>query len=143
MSFKSRHSGFVLYEAIVALMISIMTLGILQQSLQILHNVQNTSFREQVRWHITQERLQELLSKNKVTRVYEDKIYYINEESKTMVIDRYNFKMIRIQSADHGGHEPIMTGIQKINFEKFDNLVIITTENKAGQKSQMCIIVDS
>lgn len=139
---KNRHQGFVLYEAVVSLMITVMTLGILQQSLQILHVVQNTSFRDQLRWHITQEKLQDLLGPRKLKKVLNDKIYYFNDQNKTMVLEDYQFRMLRITTATDGGHLPVMTNIQNINIEKIQNLVIITTENKAGQKSQMCIIND-
>ncbi|CAJ1187549.1 hypothetical protein CPR19088_GLDEOEPO_01854 [Companilactobacillus paralimentarius] len=139
---KNKHRGFILYETVVALMITIMTLGILQQSLQILHSVQKTSFRDQVRWHITQEKLQDLLGPRKLKSVLDDKVYYFNDENKTMVLENYQSQMLRITTATEGGHLPVMTNIQKINIEKIENLVIITTENKAGQKSQMCIIND-
>lgn len=139
---KNKHRGFILYETVVALIITIMTLGILQQSLQILHSVQKTSFRDQVRWHITQEKLQDLLGPRKLKKVLDDKIYYFNDEDKTMVLETYQSRMLRITTATEGGHLPVMTNIQKINIEKIENLVIITTENKAGQKSQMCIIND-
>ena len=36
----------------------------------------------------------------------------------------------------------MMTNLNDINIEKKDKLVIITTENKAGQTSQMCLIND-
>lgn len=43
------HRGFTLYETIIALMVTILTLGVLQQSLQILKIIQQTDFQEQVR----------------------------------------------------------------------------------------------
>ncbi|WP_162261219.1 ComGF family competence protein [Companilactobacillus kimchiensis] len=133
-----------MYEAVVALIVTIMTLGILQQSLQILKRVQNTSFREQVRWHITQEKLQSLLDENKVIDVNDQQILYLNlQTNKKWMIEKYGpivgDKMLRITTAADGGHEPILTNLQKINIEKFRNLVIITTVNKAGQKSEMCL----
>lgn len=140
---RNKHSGFVLYEAAVALMITIMILGILQQSLQILHNIQKTTFRDQVRWHINQEKLQDVLGDSQIARVYDDRIIYKRSlEDRKMVLGKYNH-FLRIENATGGGFVPVMKDLNKINFEKFDNLVIITTVNKAGQKSQMCIIVDS
>lgn len=131
-----------MYEAVLSLLITIMTLGILQQSLQLLKIIQKTSFRDQLRWHITQEKLQEVLGKAEIVEINAGKIIYKNKNMRKMTIDRYNFRTLRITTADKGGHEPIMTNLNKINIEKIQNLVIITTENKAGQKSQMCIIND-
>lgn len=143
---QNKRPGFVLYEAVVALMITIMTLGILQQSLQILHRVQQTTFRDQLRWHITQEKLQELLGRSKLWRVDEDIIIYQNgSKEDRMVLDVYNSnggKVLRKTTATQGGYEPMMTNLKTINIEKKDKLVIITTENKAGQTSQMCLIND-
>ncbi|WP_338216623.1 ComGF family competence protein [Companilactobacillus muriivasis] len=142
---KNKRSGFVLYEAVVSLMITIMTLGILQQSLQILHNVQKTTFRDQLRWHITQEKLQELLGKSQITGVFGNRLFYKDENDKTKAIKmfgNYGRAILAIENADNGGYEPMMTNLNDINIEKKDKLVIITTENKAGQTSQMCLIND-
>lgn len=140
---KNKHSGFVLYEAVVALMITIMTLGILQQSLQILHRVQQTTFRDQLRWHVTQEKLQELLLRSTLWKVDDDKIIYQNKGEDRMVLDSYDKgRILRKTTATQGGYEPMMTNVQKLRIEKIENLVIITTENKAGQTSQMCLIND-
>jgi len=122
---RGRHSGFVLYESIVALMITIMTLGILQQSLQILHSVQKTTFREQLRWHITQEKLQNKLGKAKIVSLDDFKIVYKNKSERKWVIEKYQMRMLRITTADKGGHEPIMVNLRKINIEKKDKLVNI------------------
>ncbi|WP_166806664.1 ComGF family competence protein [Companilactobacillus zhachilii] len=123
-------------------MIAIMTLGALQESIQLLKTIQKTSFRDQVRWHITQEKLQDVLGKAQIIKLDEDIIIYQNDPNKRMVLEAYGGRMLRIKTADNKGHEPIMTNLNKINIEKIQNLVIITTENKAGQKSQMCIIND-
>lgn len=139
-----KRKGFVLYEAIVALMIAVMTLGILQQSLQILKIVQQTSFRDQLRWHVTQEKLQELLNHNKIKRMDDKQIIFFDEATqKTRVIERYNGDMLRIVDAVGGTSEPIITNLKQINIEKIQNLVIITTVNKAGQKSEMYLTNDS
>lgn len=138
--------GFILYETIIALMVTIMTLGILQQSLQILKIVQQTDFQEQVRWHITQEKLQETLQNSKSIDLKNQRIVYLkNDEQDKRVIEKYWAKgilMLHATTVSNGGHEPIMTDLQKINIEKNGNLVIITTENKAQQKSTMCLVYD-
>lgn len=138
--------GFTLYETIIALMVTVMTLGILQQSLQILKIVQKTDFRDQVRWHITQEKLQNTLQDNKIVDLEKHRIVYLEKESeKKKAIEKYlteNGLILRITSTTRGGHEPIMTNLRKINIEKNGNLVIITTENKASQSSTMCLVYD-
>lgn len=143
MKLKNNHSGFVLYETVVSLLVAVLTLGILQQSLQILHSIQQTTFRDQLRWHVTQEKLQEILSHSELIKVSDNQFVYEREANERMVIGGYaNNTILRKTTATRGGYEPIMTNLNKINIEKIQNLVIITTENKAGQKSQMCIIND-
>ncbi len=139
---KNNHSGFVLYESVIALLVTVLTLGVLQQSLQILHSVQKTSFREQLRWHITQEKLQDILGDSELRRVDDDRIIY-KRENIIMVIEAYDhYRILRKRKADVNGQTTILTNLTSINIEKIQNLVIITAENKAGQKSQMCIIND-
>lgn len=146
---KKKRPAFMLYETILSLMITVMTLGILQQSLQILQVIQRTSFRDQLRWHVTNEMLQDLLGNHEIFKVEEKQIiYFAPEKSKEhkpdykMMIEEYknnSLKMLRITS-DVGGHEPIMMNLNKIKIEKIENLVIITTENKVQQTSMMCIV---
>jgi len=140
---NSKRDGFILYESIVALMITIMTLGILQQSLQILRTIQQTTFRDQLRWHVTQEKLQELLGKSEIKRIDEGRIIFFDKSAqKTRIIEKYNYDTLRISEATEDVSEPIITNLSKINIEKIQNLVIITTVNKAGQKSEMYLTND-
>ena len=138
------HRGFTLYETIIALMVTILTLGVLQQSLQILKIIQQTDFQEQVRWHITQEKLQTVLQNSKIINLKNQRIVYSsNDEQNKRVIEKYwagGKLMLHATTVLNGGHEPIMTDLRKINIEKNGNLVIITTENKAQQKSMMCLV---
>lgn len=141
---KSKHRGFVLYEAIIALMVTILTVGILQQSLKILQMVQQTSYREQLRWHITEDKLQQMLSNYKAGEISEDKIELIDKQTNMpkRIIKVFNFQQLII-TTEKGGYEPIITNLKKIRIEKNQNLVIITTVNKAGKISQMCLTNDS
>lgn len=141
---KSKHRSFVLYEAIIALMVTILTVGILQQSLKILQMVQQTSYREQLRWHITEDKLQQMLSNYKVGEISEDKIELIDKQTNMpkRIIKVFNFQQLII-TTEKGGYEPIITNLKKIRIEKNQNLVIITTVNKAGKISQMCLTNDS
>lgn len=136
--------GFTLYETIIALMVTILTLGVLQQSLQILKIIQQTDFQEQVRWHITQEKMQKVLQNSKIINLKNQRIVYSsNDEQSKRVIEKYwagDKLMLHATTVSSGGHEPIMTNLRKINIEKNGNLVIITTENKAQQKSMMCLV---
>ncbi len=144
--YKSKHQGFILYESVLALMITIMTLGILQQSLQLLKTIQQTSFRDQLRWHITQEKLQETLSNNEIVTCDENRLVYLDKKTnKKIAIKKYgninNFTLLLTRD-DGKGYVPIITNLRKIGIEKIRNLVIITTENKAGQLSEMFLIND-
>ncbi|MFH5812141.1 competence type IV pilus minor pilin ComGF [Companilactobacillus sp. FL22-1] len=141
---KSKHRGFVLYEAIIALMVTILTVGILQQSLKILQMVQQTSYREQLRWHITEDKLQQMLSNYKAGEISEDKIELVDKQTNMpkRIIKVFNFQQLII-TTEKGGYEPIITNLKKIRIEKNQNLVIITTVNKAGKISQMCLTNDS
>lgn len=58
------------------------------------------------------------------------------------MLGNYGRAILAIENADNRGYEPMMTNLNDINIEKKDKLVIITTENKAGQTSQMCLIND-
>lgn len=141
---KGKHRGFVLYEAIIALMVTILTVGILQQSLKILQMVQQTSYREQLRWHITEDKLQQMLSNYKAGEISEDKIELVDKQTNMpkRIIKVFNFQQLII-TTEKGGYEPIITNLKKIRIEKNQNLVIITTVNKAGKISQMCLTNDS
>lgn len=136
----------MLYESILALMITIMTLGVLQQSLQLLKTIQQTSFRDQLRWHITQEKLQDKLVDKRIKSFDEDNLFYLDlKTGKTFTIKKYgherNFNLV-FSRGDEKGYVPIITNLQKIRIEKIQNLVIITTENKAGQLSEMFLVND-
>lgn len=154
---KLRHKAFTIYESILALMVTILTLGILQQSLLILRQVQKTTFRDQLRWHITQEKLQDTLQNNKIVELTNLKIIYEdrNNNNQRMVLERYqddpvikpNQKlenqpyMLRLTTATQGGHEPIIMNLSKITIEKIRNLVIITTVNSnTGKTSEICLL---
>ncbi|GEO78486.1 competence type IV pilus minor pilin ComGF [Companilactobacillus mindensis] len=152
MKLKSNHKAFTIYESVLALMVTILTLGVLQQSLLILKQVQNTSFREQLRWHITQEKLQSILQNNKIVKLTNSKIIYEDRtnNNQKMVIESYPDKanskpkeqlyMLRLTTAAQGGHEPIIMNLRKITIEKIRNLVIITTvNNNAGKTSEICL----
>ena len=137
-----------MYEAVVALMITIITLGILQQSLQIMRNIQTTSFRDQLRWHVTQEKLQRLIGPAKIRRF--DKTSLIFEVAgkeevvkKLEVIGNKGNQILNFKDAATEEKEPIMTNLKQIKIEKSQNLVIITTVNKADEKSEMYLTNDS
>jgi len=136
-----KKEGFILYESVIALMVTLMTLGILHQSLQIMKAIQNTSSKDQLRWHITQEKLQETLGDAHLRRVTTDKIIYDKPGNKGInVIESYGpsaNSMLRMRTATSGGHEPIITNLNRIYIEKSQNLVIITTVNKANETSEM------
>jgi len=143
---SKRHDGFLLYESVISLMVTIMTLGILQQSLQLMKIIQNTSYRDQLRWHITNEKLQDTIEHVNLRRVSDDKIIFNKKNQESVyVIESYGpikNKLLRITTATAGGHEPIITNLNKIRIEKNRNLVIITTVNKADEKSVMYLTND-
>lgn len=144
---KSKRQGFLLYEAVIGLMVTILTLSILQQSLQILKVVQNTSYRDQIRWHITQEKLQSHFNNGQVTNVTENQIYFIdNVDKKLKIIEKYRGNqglMLRMRFAGKSGQEPIMTNLKKIKIEKSQNLVMITTVSKKEHTSEMYLTTNA
>ncbi|TGD21293.1 hypothetical protein EGT49_11515 [Companilactobacillus suantsaicola] len=149
---KNNRSGFVLYEAIVALLVAILTLGVLQQALQLMKTIQNTTFNDQLRWHITQDKIQKTLDDAyEIREVGKNKIVYTEKELREGYHHGFVFEvyqsgfenyMLRKTTATVGGHEPILTGQKEINIEKISNLVIITTVNKAGEKSEMILTLN-
>lgn len=148
---RARRKGFVLYESVLALMITLMTLGILQQSLLIIRTVQHTTFKDQLRWHITQEKIQsEMDHALKINEVKDNHISYtkpewLNNKHPAFVFNIFGKegnKMLRYKTAVSGGHEPILVNQKEIKIEKISNLVIITTVNKAGEKSEMYLTLD-
>lgn len=138
-----KKTGFILYESILMLMVTIMTLGILQQSLQLLNSIQKTSFREQLHWHITQEKLQDMMANSKIYYFDKNRVIFGQKDSPSrQVIEWESSNILRIRKAGKEAYEPIMMNLKKIEIEKIRNLVIITTENNDNQTSKMCLLSD-
>lgn len=140
-----KRSGFILYEAVIALMITIMTLGILQQALQIMKSIQNTSFKNQITWHVTNERLQDKFVHDGINGIARDHVIFHHDKltRKIYADDMKNAKALKIVTADVGGSETIMANLKQIKIEKIQNLVIITTVNSADEMSEMYLTNDA
>lgn len=141
---NQKRSGFILYEAVIALMIAIMTLGILQQALQIMKSIQNTSYKDQLTWHITNERLQDKFEHMKIRVCDKDKVIFHQEKlTKKIYVDESNHhKVLKIAVADINQEETVMTNLKQIKIEKIQNLVIITTVNNANEMSELYLTND-
>ncbi|WP_334330300.1 competence type IV pilus minor pilin ComGF [Companilactobacillus sp. HBUAS59699] len=138
---KHRRKGFILAEAVIALLVTVMILGILQQSLQIVKKVQSNTRSEVLRWHIYNERIQDLFLHSKVTKMADHKIVFEVSDTKRYAIEAYdNNNMLRMTGADMGGHMPIVTGLKDIKFERKNNIYIIQTIDKNNRKSEMYLI---
>lgn len=138
---KHRREGFLLAEAVIALLVTVMTLGILQQSLQIVKKVQFNTRSEVLRWHVYNERIQELFLHSKVTVMGDHHIVFEVSDTKSYALESYdNDSMLRMTGADMGGHMPIITGLISINFERKGNIYIIHTIDKNNRKSEMYLI---
>ncbi len=100
---RSRHEGFMLAEAVIALLVTVMTLGILQQSLQIVKKVESNTRSEVLRWHISNERIQDLFLHSKVLESNDQQIIFEVSGNKRYSIESYQNNMLRMTGAEVGG----------------------------------------
>ncbi len=137
---RSRHEGFMLAEAVIALLVTVMTLGILQQSLQIVKKVESNTRSEVLRWHISNERIQDLFLHSKVLESNDQQIIFEVSGNKRYSIESYQNNMLRMTGAEVGGHMPVLVNLKKIKFEQKGNVYVIRTTDKSGRKSEMYLI---
>lgn len=138
---KNRRKGFVLAEAVIALLVTVMTLGILQQSLQIVSKVQTNTRSEVLRWHIYNERIQDMFLNARIIDFQDHHIVFESTNNKNYTIESYsNDSMLRMTGAEMGGHMPIITGLKSIQFERNKDIYIIRTIDKMNRKSEMYLI---
>ncbi|WP_164509311.1 ComGF family competence protein [Companilactobacillus jidongensis] len=131
----------MLAEAVIALLVTVMTLGILQQSLQIVKKVESNTRSEVLRWHVSNERIQDLFLYAKVLNSTEQKIVFEVSEDKRYSIESYkNGDMLRMTGAESGGHMPILVNLKHIKFEQKESIYIIHTIDKFDRKSEMYLI---
>ncbi|APX72389.1 ComGF family competence protein [Companilactobacillus allii] len=138
-----KRSGFMLAEAAVALLVAIITLGILNQSLQIARNVHHNTRSELLRWHITNEKLQnDYFIHADIKNVKSNSITFSiikNGEKKDYELNSYDDKVLRL-TTPNGGYMPILKNLIYINISKNGNLITIITRDKTNRKSEMFLI---
>ncbi|WP_025024789.1 hypothetical protein [Companilactobacillus nodensis] len=93
----------MLAEAVIALLVTVMTLGILQQSLQIVKKVESNTRSEVLRWHISNERIQDLFLHSKVLESNDQQIIFEVSGNKRYSIESYQNNMLRMTGAEVGG----------------------------------------
>ncbi|KRK80315.1 hypothetical protein FD03_GL002230 [Companilactobacillus nodensis DSM 19682 = JCM 14932 = NBRC 107160] len=130
----------MLAEAVIALLVTVMTLGILQQSLQIVKKVESNTRSEVLRWHISNERIQDLFLHSKVLESNDQQIIFEVSGNKRYSIESYQNNMLRMTGAEVGGHMPVLVNLKKIKFEQKGNVYVIRTTDKSGRKSEMYLI---
>lgn len=143
-----KHEGFMLAEVAVALLVIVITLGMLNQALQIVQTVHNNTRSELLRWHISNEKLQDKFLHADIKSVRRDSIRFrVIEENEQKVkepkdyeLSSYNNdKMLRL-TTPNGGHMPILTNLIYIYIVKDGNLITIITRDKTNRKSEMYLI---
>lgn len=132
----------MLSENLVALLVTILVIGILQQTLKIIKNVPENMNADQIRWHMTNEYIQDKFRGEHLKSVTQKKLIFNAEDeySSVHVLEFYQ-DMLRFRS-EAGGHVPLITGLKRGNFIVKDDLIIIKMTNKQNQVSEMYLTND-
>lgn len=139
--FKKR-KGFMLAEAAVTIVVAILTLGILNQAIGIVKTVSRSTHSEILRWHISNEKLQDKILHSTVTNISDTRMQFITDDGKTYILEEHTRdKMLRLTTPT-GGHMPILTKLTYVHFKRNGNLIIIITKDKSNRKSEMYLIND-
>ena len=134
-----KRPGFLLYEAVVTLIVTVMTLGILQQCLlltqQIHRDFENDSFRLQV----TLLHLQETLAAAENVAVENGRItYQVNNEH--YLIENYHDRLLRLRKAEAGGHLPLITQLKQCQIFARGNLIVIAIRDQKNKLSELYLV---
>ncbi len=132
----------MLAETIIALLVTTLILGILQQSLKIVKNVPDNLNANQIRWHMTNEYIQNqfqgefLKDKKSKKLIFDDK----NKIGGAHILEFYQ-NMLRVRS-EEGGHVPLITGLKSGSFKVDGDVIVIRIVNKKNQISEMYVTND-
>lgn len=139
---NGRRSGFMLSENLLALLVTILVIGILQQTLKIIKNVPENMNADQIRWHMTNEYIQDKFQGEHLKSVTQKKlIFNAEDESSSVHVLEFYQDMLRFRS-EAGGHVPLITGLKRGNFIVKDDLIVIKMTNKQNQVSEMYLTND-
>lgn len=142
MKLNGKRSGFFLTEAIVSLLVTALTLTILQQSLNLFGLIIDRNDHANIRVHVVEDRLQSYLT---------DKTIFLSSKNshKLMVNDAVNpdgsthykaFELyknyLRLEDS-RGGFEPILGDVEQIDFKRLDNILIIQLLRVDQKRTEM------
>ncbi|MFD1417876.1 competence type IV pilus minor pilin ComGF [Companilactobacillus keshanensis] len=136
-----RH-GMVLAETLLALLVTVLVLGILQQTLKVIKNVPDNLNAEQVRWHMTNEYIQENFQGEKIKEYTPNKLNFENKNgSKSAHVLEFYHDMLRTRT-EQGGHIPLVMNLKKCTFKIKKDLIIIKMIDKKNRISEMYLTND-
>lgn len=140
---NGKHPGFMLSESLIALLVTILVIGLLQQTLKVVKSVPENLNADQIRWHMTNEYIQDKFQGEHLKSVAQKKLIFDSNDdnSKVHVLEFYQ-DMLRFRS-EAGGHVPLVTGLKKGNFIVKDDLIVIKMTNKENQVSEMYLTNDN
>lgn len=144
-----KRPGFLLAEALIALMISIMTINILHDAILILRTVPRLDHASELRQQITQRKLSDYFKDQIIdeidleTHQLSFKRYNSTEQvwhyKKLAVDQRWSDRQfLRLYDAN-GGFEPILNDVQKVSFKRIKNLLLITICDSDNLTTEMYI----
>jgi len=139
---NGRRSGMVLAETLIALLVTIMVLGVLQQTLKIIKNVPDNLNAEQVRWHMTNEYIQENFGDEKIKTSKPTRVsFYSSDGSGSSHVLEFYKDMLRTRT-EQGGHVPLVMNLNNCTFKVKKDLIIIRMTDKKNRVSEMYLTND-
>ncbi|WP_057767386.1 ComGF family competence protein [Companilactobacillus tucceti] len=135
-----KRSGMMLSESLIALLVTVLVMMVLQQTLKVIKHVPDNLNTEQIRWHMTNEYIQDKFQNEELKSISSKKLIFDDKDKSgaTHVLEFYQ-NMLRVRS-EQGGHVPLVIGIRSGSFKVRDDLIIIKMINDKNQTSEMHLI---
>ncbi len=139
----TRRRGFLLGEAIIALMVSILTILMMQLCLQLISKSSQLNVRDNIRMHVVEARIQSIL-KDKTVYVDSDnqRLYYSAGNDSQGESDIKSFErtdQYLRQKDEHGGFEPVLNNVKRFNILKKSKSVQLTIVDSSNRVTEMFI----
>ncbi|MQS88918.1 hypothetical protein FHL04_03715 [Lactobacillus salsicarnum] len=139
---KSRRQGFMLSEAVLALFVSAITIGILQSCLKIFDQVKVINSSENIRWHVINEKLQNEFANITVVKMDSQKMIYHKNDVKN---NTYAIKYFQMKNGNNiiqrttvgGGFSPIIGKLSNFKISRIGNNLMFKITNKQGIVTEM------
>ncbi|AKP68272.1 hypothetical protein ABM34_12485 [Companilactobacillus ginsenosidimutans] len=140
-----KRAGFLLSEALLALFVTSLTVGVINGCLTLSHKAMELNASENIRMHVVQEKLEDYFrgqnfeSKN----IHPDSLDFdriVKSKNmikhKTLQLDSKRIYLLRLFDTD-GGFEPILDHVQKIRFNKLSSSIRILIKLTNGKETEI------